>query len=120
MDRSKVPVRHHAKKPYFVSMRDAWFMFDATKLAEVIATLKAKEGKTDEDIEAMMYYNFSFFRERVPRVVPPPSILYKRVRAVYELFGPMKDPETGNPLFNAQVRKQGFILDEFRNFYIFF
>jgi hypothetical protein len=118
MDRPKVPVRHHAKKPYFVSMRDAWFLFDVNKLAEVLATLKA-EGKTDEDIEAMMYYNFAYFRERVPRVVPPPSILYKRVRKVYELFGPMKDPETGNPLFNAQVRKQGFIL-EFRDFFIFF
>ena len=33
------------------------------------------EGKSDTDIEAMMYYNVDYFRQRVPRIVLPPSQL---------------------------------------------
>ena len=47
--------------------------------------LRDVEGKSDTDIEAMMYYNVDYFRQRVPRVVLPPSQLYHRVRAVYEV-----------------------------------
>lgn len=52
-----------------------------------------------------MYYNFTYWRERVPRAVPPPPIHYRRVRAVYALFGAMKD-ETGKPLFNDTAWKK--------------
>ena len=94
MDRPKVPVHHDAKKAYFVALRNAWFIFDPLRLDEVKAALRAK-GKSEEQIEAMMYYHFAYFRERVPRIVPPPSIHHRRVRAVFLLFGAMKDAETG-------------------------
>ena len=105
MDRPKVPMHHDCKKAYFVALRNAWFIFDSTKLGEVKAVLRQK-GKSDEEIEAMMFYNFAYFRERVPRVVPPPSVHYPRVRAVFELFGPLCDAETGKPLFNEAAWKK--------------
>ena len=85
MDRCKVSVHHEAKKGYFVALRQAFLQWDPVKLAEVIAVLRDVEGKSDTDIEAMMYYNVDYFRQRVPRVVLPPSQLYHRVRAVYEV-----------------------------------
>ena len=41
---------------------------------------------SDEAIEAKMYYDRAWFRRRVPRLVPPPSIHYPRVRKVYEVL----------------------------------
>ncbi len=47
--------------------------------------------------EAKMYYHVDYFRERVPRIILPPSKLYPRVRAVYELYGNMVDSKTNVP-----------------------
>ena len=40
---------------------------------------------------------------RVRRICLPPSRLYCRVRAVFEMFGPKTDPETGKTLFNKRT-----------------
>ena len=99
MDRAKVPVNHTFKKGYFVALRDAWFSWEPIIFEKVKASLR-KAGSTENDIMAKLYYDVAFFRERVPRVVLPPSSLYWRVRAVYEVFGPAVDSNTGKPLFN--------------------
>ena len=98
-------MHHEAKKGYYVALRQAFFQWDTDKLAEVISALKDVEGKSDADIEAMMYYNVDYFRQRVPRIVLPPSQLYPRVRAVFELYGQAKDSETDAPLFNNNAWK---------------
>jgi hypothetical protein len=36
----------------------------------------------------------------VPRIVPPPTQHYHRVRAIYALYGPQLDKTTGRQLFN--------------------
>jgi hypothetical protein len=54
----------------------------------------------------MMYYNVAWFRARVDRIVLPSSQHYRRVRAVFELYGPMVDEKTGKPLFNAAAWKK--------------
>ncbi|KAJ1626295.1 hypothetical protein T492DRAFT_878692 [Pavlovales sp. CCMP2436] len=82
MNRAKVPMHHSSKKGYY----------------RVKASLRAS-GMADEEIEAKLYHDVSYFRARVPRVVPPPSTLYWRVRAVYAVYGPKCD-ENGKPLFN--------------------
>jgi len=47
----------------------------------------------------------------VSRHVPPPSMLYWRVRAVYVLYGNMIDSKTKKPLFNARAwRKANGVL----------
>ena len=99
MDRPKVPVHHECKKPYFHALQEAWFAWDPEKLQEVTDALKA-DGLSEDDIEAKMYYDADYFRARVPRVVLPPSKLYPRVRAVFEVYGPKVDSESKKPLFN--------------------
>jgi hypothetical protein len=79
-------------------MRDAWFVWDEIILEKVKQSLRVT-GMSDEEMAAKMYYDFAFFRMRVPRIVPPPCKLYWRVRAVYEVYGPLQDG-TGKPLFN--------------------
>ncbi len=112
MDRPKVPIHHEMKKAYFVALRDAWFAFDTEKLAALRSTLLAS-GMTEKEINAEMYFNFDYFRQRVPRVVLPPSQLYRRVRAVYAVYGQMLDSKTGTPLFNkANWKKAKNVLSE--------
>ena len=60
-----------------------------------------------------MYYNVDYFRKRVERIVLPPSKLYWRVRAVFELYGNKCDSKTGLPLFNkAAWKKANNLLQE--------
>lgn len=47
------------------------------------------------------------FRGCVPRHVPPPNILYWRVRAVFVLYGPMIDSKSKKPLFDKRAWKKG-------------
>jgi hypothetical protein len=49
-------------------------------------------GVTDDEIKARKYYNVDWFSERVPRFIPKPSVLYRRV--VARCWEPGKaDPE---------------------------
>ena len=112
MDRPKVPMRHEIKKAYFVALRDAWFIFNPKMLHDVKQALRAK-GLSEADIEAKLYYDFDYFRERVERCVAPPSIHYWRVRRVFEIFGPLVDSKTKAPLFNdAAWKRASRVLDE--------
>ena len=86
-------MHHELKKTYFVALRDAWMIFDPVVLEEVKDTLRLN-GSDNDDIAARMYYDFDYFRQRVPRRVPPPSIHYWRVRRVFELFGPIEDSKS--------------------------
>ena len=103
-DRIKTPVHHTYKKGYYVALREAIFAWDPVKLAEVKASLRS-DGIDDAAIEAMMYYNVDYFRQRVPRIILSPSKLYWRVRGVLELYGMMVDPKTGKTLFNDNAWK---------------
>ena len=52
------------------------------------------DGYTDEDIEYKMYYKPAFFLQCIDRHIPPPSILYWRVRAVFVFFGNRVDSKS--------------------------
>lgn len=107
-----MPIHHGSKKGYYVALRRAWFMFEPKSYADLIAALKA-DGLTEKEIEAKEYFDFPFFRKRVPRMVPPPSLHYSRVRAVFALYGQQRDSKTGAPLFNhAAWTKANNVLDE--------
>ena len=60
-------------------------------------------GMFHEKIDAELYFNCALFKGCVPRRVPPPSVLYWRVRTVFVIYGQMIDSETERPLFNAQA-----------------
>ena len=105
MDRTKVPVKHEAKKSYFVALREAFLVWNPTRMKE-LETRMSESGMTEEEIEQQKYFNARLFRECVERKVPSPKILYWRVRAVYALFGNMVDGKTNKPLFNKKAWKK--------------
>ncbi|KAL3791184.1 LOW QUALITY PROTEIN: hypothetical protein ACHAWO_013615 [Cyclotella atomus] len=105
MNRTKVPVMHEAKKAFFVALREAFLVWNPTKMKE-LETKMREQGMSDNEIQAQKYFNSRLFRECIDRVVPPPQILYWRVRAVYALYGPMIDSKTKKPLFTPRAWKK--------------
>ena len=55
--------------------------------------MKAR-GLSNETIVSMKYYNCKLFTACVDREVPPPSVLYWRVLAVFAQYGQMIDSKT--------------------------
>ena len=94
------------------ALRDAWMLFEPTKLGEVKDMLRSK-GLSEDEIAAKLYFQFDYFRNRIPRRVPPPSVHYWRVRRIYEIFGPLIDSKTKAPLLNdAAWKKANNVLQE--------
>jgi hypothetical protein len=83
MQRPRVPVKH------YVSLREAFF-----------AWCEEETGMTVEEIEARKYCDVDWFTERVPRFISKPSVLHRRLRALFETFGPQLDEKTKKSLFN--------------------
>ena len=102
MQRIITPTHHEGKKAFFVALRDAFFMWDKEKLDELIAHMIA-DGVTPEEIDNKMLFSPTLFTDCVPRYIPPASLLYFRVRAVFVLFGNMKDSKSKKPLFNKKA-----------------
>ena len=50
MDRAKVPVKHEAKKSYFVALREAFLVWNPTRMKELEARM-SESGMSDEEIE---------------------------------------------------------------------
>lgn len=102
MNRIYVPVKHEYKKAFFVALREAVFIDNNKRKEEVKSVLKSK-GLTDTDIANKEYFHFEYFRNRVDRRIPPPSVLYPRVRAVLALYGGRVDSRTNKPLFTDKT-----------------
>lgn len=112
MDRPRLPSRHCYRKLFKIAFRDALLAWNPTKLKEVMDALK-EDGFTDEEIQKKLYYDAKFFKDCVERIVLPPKQLYWRLRAVFMIFGDLKDPKTKKPLFNdAAWKKANNILQE--------
>ncbi|EJK69590.1 hypothetical protein THAOC_09135, partial [Thalassiosira oceanica] len=69
MSRTKVPVKHEAKKAYFAALKNAFLIWNPRKLDQLKTSMRA-QGKSDEEIEAMMYYNNRVFQSCVDRPAP--------------------------------------------------
>jgi len=65
-----------------------------------------KAGMLDEEIKSYRFYSPVLYRKCIDRCVPPPKIFYWRMRAVYSLYGNMKDSKTKDPLFNGNAWKK--------------
>ena len=115
MDRPKPStIKHEVKKAYYFAFMTAIMIWDEDKMDELRKRMKA-HGLTDDDIDKRLYFNTDLFKGCVPRKIPPPSILYWRVRAVFATYGSMKDSKTNQPLFNKQAwGKARHLLKEIR------
>jgi hypothetical protein len=102
MDRVKVPMRHDFKAAYFRALRAAMFIMDSGDLARVNRVLEKKGRK----LSHVLAWQFSYIALRVKRTVPPPKVLYARVKAVFDFFKDKVDSQTNQPLFNEAARKK--------------
>jgi hypothetical protein len=105
MDRVKLPIRHAYKKAFKVAMMRAFMEYEPFSLEKVKITLRDR-GWSDENIDATMFYNPSYFNRSVERIALPPRQLYYMVRAVFVTFGKRKDSKTGQPLFYEESWKK--------------
>ena len=53
-----------------------------------------------------MAFDFQYIAKRVRRRVPPPTILYNRIKALFEFFKDKKDTKTGVILFHDKNKKK--------------
>jgi hypothetical protein len=105
MDRVKLPIRHAYKKAFKVAMMRAFMEYEPFSLEKVKITLRDR-GWSDENIDATMFYNPSYFNRSVERIALPPRQLYYMVRAVFVTFGKRKDSKTGQHLFYEEFGRR--------------
>lgn len=100
MDRVKVPTHHSFKVVFFRAVRGAMFIMhneDVEKVKQVLATKQNEswERKPAFDFQYIAF-DFQYIAKRVRRFAPPrPTVLYKRLHAVYMFFRDKKDAKTG-------------------------
>ncbi|KAL7525102.1 hypothetical protein ACHAXR_003597, partial [Thalassiosira sp. AJA248-18] len=99
INRTKVLVKHEAKKGFFVALKNAFLMWNPKKLKELEDKMRA-DGMSEKEIKAVKFFNTKLYTDCVDRFAPPPKILYWRVCAVYALYGNMVDSKSEKPLFN--------------------
>ena len=97
------PMHHSYKIAFFVALSEAIYAWDEEDMKTLVDLLKDKLGLGEDEIKTWRYFKRRYFVRRVRRICLPPSRLYWRVRAVFEMFGPKTDPETGKTLFNKRT-----------------
>lgn len=111
MHQFRIPVHHGLRRPFSRALRDAIFIPDPGDKATVEVVLKKKNLTWEQ----MLLWNSDWLWRRVRRFVPRPDVLLPRVSKVFEVFGPLKDATTGEPLFNkASIQKAKNVLENIR------
>lgn len=108
MDRVKVPMNHELKAAYFQALRAAIFVMDAGDVARVKRVVEKKGKKW----ASVMAWNFRYIALRVKRVIPPPMVLYYRMKAVFDFFANKLDTDSLKPLFNELAKKKANLVLE--------
>jgi hypothetical protein len=114
-----VGVKHSHKKAFYVALSEAIYAWDEEEMAILVENLKLRLDLDDDEIRLFRYFRRRYFAKRVRRHCLPPSRLYWRVRAVFEVFGPKVDPKTSKSLFNtiAWTKAKGVLKEMLRGFY---
>ncbi|KAL7532711.1 hypothetical protein ACHAXR_004793, partial [Thalassiosira sp. AJA248-18] len=94
INRPKVPMHHEHKKGYKVALQNAFFIWNSFNLEELEDRMR-KDGMTAEQIESERYYNSSLYQGCIDRFIPPPKLLYWRVRSVFVMYGSLVDSKSG-------------------------
>lgn len=103
MDRAKLPTHHEYKALFFRALRAAMFILNKDDVAKVKKVLENKPGMS---WEKALTFNFDYIAARVRRTVPPASILYNRMLAVFDFFKDRVDSDSGQVLFHTTNRKK--------------
>ena len=70
MDRTRVPVKHEAKKAFFVALREAYLMWNEDKIEELKGNMKAA-GMTEEQIKDGNFFSSALYHRCVDRRASP-------------------------------------------------
>ena len=103
MDRAKLPMHHEYKALFFRSLRAAIFVMNTSDVEEVKEVLESKQGQS---WEFKMAFEFEYIAKRVRRRVPPPQILYNRMKAVFDFLKNKIDTQTGVALFHEKNKRK--------------
>ncbi|KAG2055820.1 hypothetical protein BDR06DRAFT_970603 [Suillus hirtellus] len=96
MDQFKISLHHGLQRPFSHALRDAIFLLDPEDCAAVKKVLEMK----NTTFQQMVLTNSDWVWQHVRRLIPPPETLAPRVAEVLQIYGPLKDAVTGQPLFN--------------------
>ncbi|KAF6763328.1 hypothetical protein DFP72DRAFT_1164252 [Ephemerocybe angulata] len=112
-----ISVKHGLRLAFARALRDAIFMLDKKDVEAITAWCELQNPPQSFDQFKAAHPRRVW--EHCKRIIPPPEILYPRVRAVFETYGALKDATTGAPLFddhNWKVAKN--VLDLIYNGYL--
>ncbi|KAJ7482500.1 hypothetical protein FB451DRAFT_1170367 [Mycena latifolia] len=93
-----IPV-HGLRAAFFRTLRDHIMRWDPALRLIVDETCRRVFNIT---FEVMLIRDPRFIQERVPRYVPPPSVLVPAIQHVFNVFSNATDAESGQPLFNKK------------------
>lgn len=99
--------RHGLRYQFVRELRDAIFIPDQRDKARIDAWGATQNPQLS--YEKLRNISPQWVRERCKHIIPPPKILYAYVGKVFLTYGPLKDPRSQAPLFNAdnwQTAKQ--------------
>ncbi|KAF9526768.1 hypothetical protein CPB83DRAFT_857411 [Crepidotus variabilis] len=111
-----IPVNHGLRAAFLRALRDHMLRWDPVSKELVGAVCIERFGLT---FDQMLVCNPCFIAERVPRHIPPPSILTPGIEHVYNMFRGGIDAKTQVPLFTPQFEaKAEAVLDLARKGYL--
>ena len=113
------PVNHCHKKAFFVALSEAMYAWDECDMRSLEEALRENVDMSSHDFSLFRYFRRRYFLKRVKRHCLPPSKLYWRVRAVFEVFGSQIDSKSNKPLFNnlAWTKANGILKEIICGFY---
>lgn len=94
-----IPVHHGLRCPFLRALSAAMFIMDPIDKAAVEVVLQ-KQGTS---LDAKLRNSPKWALQRIHRHLPAPAIMLPRVIAVFNVYGPMKDSATGQPLFGPRT-----------------
>jgi hypothetical protein len=98
-----LPKAHGLLHTFSCTMRDAIFVPDPEDKKRVQSYLARRSPPmTWEEARRTMP---KFIKRHVKHVVPPPEQLFKLVHEIFSVYGPLKDAQTGQPLFGPSAWK---------------
>jgi hypothetical protein len=104
----QLPKKHSLRRPFCQAFRDAVFIPDVDDMKAVEAYLKTKNLL----LSKLLQSDPKWLWKQIRRWIPPPDILYPRVKALFDTFGNLICEKTKLPLFSADARKQAELMLE--------
>ena len=113
LHRIGTPAKREYKKAFYAALSEAMYAWDEDDTKNLYEAMKNRIDVNMDEFQLMWYYWKSYFVKCVGCHCLPPSRIYYRARAVFELFGNKIDSESKKPLFkNDTWKKVNVVLKE--------